>query len=143
MVVDPEGAVRLVNIKGVGNTGDGKGTFNSRNYEGMLERTPAPIPAQLAAGTREVKASNSPKFESAGGVSNLPSLGIQHVYFLIKENRTYDQVFGYIANGNGDPKLVFLWAGGDTEITTRWPNSTCCSIIFTPAAVSASMAISG
>jgi YVTN family beta-propeller protein len=107
MVIDPAGAVRLVNIKGVGNTADHKGTFNSHNYEGILEKIPAPVPAQIAAGTREVKASNSPKFETAGGVSNLPSLGIQHVFFIIKENRTYDQVFGDIPKGNGDPKLVF------------------------------------
>src|SRR6266446_1626651 len=107
MVVDPEGSVRLVNIKGVGNTSDHKGTFNSHQYEGMLEKIPAPLPAQISAGTREVKASNSPRFEAAGGVSNLPSLGIQHVFFIIKENRTYDQVLGDIPKGNGDPKLVF------------------------------------
>src|SRR5262249_34926729 len=102
MVVDPAGAVRLVNIKGVGSTLGKDGTYNSHNYEGMLEKIPEPIPAQLAAGTREVKAANSPKFEPAGGVSNLPSLGIQHVFFIIKENRTYDQVFGDLPKGNGD-----------------------------------------
>jgi hypothetical protein len=35
----------------------------------------------------------------------LSSLGIRHVFFIIKENRTYDQVFGDIAKGNSDPKL--------------------------------------
>ena len=107
MAVDPTGAVRLVNVKGVGNTAGKDGTFNSHNYEGVLEKIPAPVPAQVAAGTREVKAANSPKFEPAGGISNLPSLGIQHVFFIIKENRTYDQVLGDIPKGNGDPKLVF------------------------------------
>ncbi len=107
MVVDPQGAIRLVNIKGVGNTIGKDGTYNSHNYEGMLEKIPAPLPAQVAGGTREVKASNSPKFEPAGGVANLPSLGIQHVFFIIKENRTYDQVFGDMGKGNSDPKLVF------------------------------------
>src|SRR5947207_2733078 len=107
MAVDAEGGVRLVNIKGVGNTSDHKGTFNTHQYEGMLERIPAPVPAQVDAGTREVQAANSPQFEPAGGVSNLPSLGIQHVFFVIKENRTYDQVLGDIPKGNGDPKLVF------------------------------------
>jgi phosphoesterase family protein len=38
-------------------------------------------------------------------VANLSSLGIKHVFFIIKENRTYDQVFGDIAKANGDPKL--------------------------------------
>src|SRR5437870_2246243 len=107
MAIDAQGGVRLVNIKGVGATADQKGTFNSRQFEGMLEKIPAPAPAQVSAATREVQAANSPKFEPAGGVSNLPSLGIQHVFFIIKENRTNDQVLGDIAKGNGDPKLVF------------------------------------
>jgi YVTN family beta-propeller protein len=107
LAVDREGALRIINIKGVGNTGDRKGTFNSRQYEGSLVKIPAPAPAQIAAGTREVQAANSPKFEPAGGVANLSALGIQHVFFIVKENRTYDQVFGDIPKGNGDPKLVF------------------------------------
>ena len=31
---------------------------------------------------------------------------IKHVFYVIKENRTYDQVFGDVAQGNGDPSLV-------------------------------------
>ncbi len=31
---------------------------------------------------------------------------IQHVFYIIKENRTYDQVFGDMPQGNGDPTLV-------------------------------------
>jgi YVTN family beta-propeller protein len=106
IAIDRDGALRVLNIKGVGSTADKKGTFNSRQYEGSLERIPAVTPLQVRAGTREVKAANSPVFEPAGGVANLPSLGIQHVFFIIKENRTYDQVFGDIPKGNGDPKLV-------------------------------------
>jgi len=30
----------------------------------------------------------------------------KHVLYIIKENRTYDQVFGDISKGNGDPKLT-------------------------------------
>jgi len=30
---------------------------------------------------------------------------IQHVLYIIKENRTYDQVFGDLQQGNGDPQL--------------------------------------
>jgi hypothetical protein len=32
--------------------------------------------------------------------------GIKHVIFIIKENRTYDQVLGDLEPGNGDPSLV-------------------------------------
>ncbi|MFE4520093.1 alkaline phosphatase family protein, partial [Kitasatospora sp. NPDC056783] len=31
---------------------------------------------------------------------------IKHVFLIVKENRTYDQVFGDVAKGNGDPKLA-------------------------------------
>jgi YVTN family beta-propeller protein len=31
---------------------------------------------------------------------------IKHVFYIIKENRTYDQVFGDLSQGNGDPTLV-------------------------------------
>src|SRR5205085_6294035 len=31
---------------------------------------------------------------------------IKHVIYIIKENRTYDQVLGDIAGANGDPSLV-------------------------------------
>ena len=32
--------------------------------------------------------------------------GIQHVIFIIKENRTYDQILGDLEIGNGDPDLT-------------------------------------
>ncbi|WP_037605971.1 bifunctional YncE family protein/alkaline phosphatase family protein [Streptacidiphilus rugosus] len=31
---------------------------------------------------------------------------IKHVFLIVKENRTYDQVFGDVAKGNGDPALA-------------------------------------
>jgi YVTN family beta-propeller protein len=33
---------------------------------------------------------------------------IKHVLFVIRENRTYDQVFGDLKQGNGDPHLTFF-----------------------------------
>jgi hypothetical protein len=66
----------------------------------------APLPSQLAAGMREVRAANEPKFELLRGVDNLSALGIRHVVLIVKENRTYDQVFGDMPQGNGEPKLA-------------------------------------
>jgi YVTN family beta-propeller protein len=105
IAIDQEGALRVLNIKGVGNTANKQGTFNSRVFEGSLERMSAPTPLQVTAGTREVRAANGPVYEPAGGVANLPSLGIQHVFLIVKENRTYDQLFGDLPKGNNDPKL--------------------------------------
>jgi YVTN family beta-propeller protein len=113
IAVAPDGSLRVLNLKGTGNTANRTGTFNSRQYQGTLERIPAVTSAQIAAGTREVKAANSPKLEPAGGVSNLTSLGIRHVFLVVKENRTYDQVFGDIGKGNSDPKLT-MYGGNIT-----------------------------
>ena len=33
---------------------------------------------------------------------------IQHVIYIVKENRTYDQVFGDLGKGNGDPSLTLF-----------------------------------
>ena len=33
---------------------------------------------------------------------------IQHIIYIIKENRTYDQVFGDLAHANGDPRLTIF-----------------------------------
>ena len=33
---------------------------------------------------------------------------IQHVFYVIRENRTYDQVLGDVATGNGDPNLAIF-----------------------------------
>jgi DNA-binding beta-propeller fold protein YncE len=33
---------------------------------------------------------------------------IQHVFYILKENRTYDQILGDVAAGNGDAKLCFF-----------------------------------
>jgi YVTN family beta-propeller protein len=106
IAIEAKGGLRIVCIKGVGNTADNRGTFNSLQYEGALVSVPRLEPGQIAAGEREVRAANEPRFEPAGGIANLRSLGIRHVFFIIKENRTYDQVLGDIAKGDGDPKLV-------------------------------------
>ncbi len=108
LAIGADGDLRVINIKGVGNTSNGKGNFNSLQFEGSLLRIPQPAPVQLASGTREVVAANSPKYESAGGISNLTSLGIQHVFFIVKENRTYDQVLGDIGKGNSEPSLTMF-----------------------------------
>jgi len=105
LVVDKAGSLRVANIKGVGNTAYKAGVFQVLEFEGSLLNIPSPNPVQLAAGMREVRAANMPKFEPAGGVVNLASLGIRHVFLIIKENRTYDQILGDIAKGNGEPKL--------------------------------------
>ena len=46
----------------------------------------------------------APQPSAIPGRVGAPS-SITHVFFVIRENRTYDQVFGDIDRGNGDPSL--------------------------------------
>ena len=46
--------------------------------------------------------------DGADGAGSAPR--IKHVVFIIKENRTYDQVLGDLEVGNGDPHLAILGA---------------------------------
>ncbi|HEV8588562.1 MAG TPA: bifunctional YncE family protein/alkaline phosphatase family protein [Pyrinomonadaceae bacterium] len=48
--------------------------------------------------------SASPLFDMKRGLR----LPIKHIFYIIKENRTYDQVLGDLGRGNGDPKLTLF-----------------------------------
>ncbi|HTV91516.1 MAG TPA: alkaline phosphatase family protein [Verrucomicrobiae bacterium] len=50
-------------------------------------------------------------WQSAGVNSVLrPGGPIKHVFFILKENRSYDEVLGDVRAGNGDPKLTWFGA---------------------------------
>lgn len=59
----------------------------------------------LASSTAQVLANNRGLASSAKPFVNP---GIKHVFYIIKENRTYDQVLGDLAGGNGDPALTLF-----------------------------------
>jgi DNA-binding beta-propeller fold protein YncE len=101
--------LHIASVKGIGNDELKEapaGRHKSTVYEGILSSIPDPLPAQLAAGTREVAAAAKPRFAPNGGVRDLHKLGIEHVFFIIKENRTYDQVLSDLPKGNRDPSLL-------------------------------------
>jgi hypothetical protein len=78
---------------------------------GSLARLPlADIPANLAHYTREATEhnalrGNTDRVPFASGVNK-----IHHVIYIIKENRTFDQVFGDLGAGNGDPSIAMYGA---------------------------------
>ena len=92
---------------------------------GMVSTVSVPNDTELASYTRQTLA-NTPYHDSLldkpvrapkPGSSPIPSrVGdvspIKHVLYIIKENRTYDQVMGDIKKGNGDPRLTLF--GEDT-----------------------------
>jgi DNA-binding beta-propeller fold protein YncE len=74
---------------------------------GSLARIPlADVMANLASYTKQVVETNALR----GNGDRVPFTGgenkIHHVIYIIKENRTYDQVFGDLAEANGDASLT-------------------------------------
>jgi DNA-binding beta-propeller fold protein YncE len=61
---------------------------------------------QLADWTQQARA-NSPYRDAKLDEPN-PLPPIQHIIYIVKENRTYDQMLGDIKEGNGDPSLVLF-----------------------------------
>jgi YVTN family beta-propeller protein len=75
--------------------------------KGGLLSLPVPHGATLAALTRRVAAND--QFEAADGAAAVMQAvreHIKHVIYIIKENRTYDQVLGDVRAGNGDASLA-------------------------------------
>jgi YVTN family beta-propeller protein len=103
---------------------NGKGASRDWPYigttlSGALSIVPVPDDKQLAAYTATVYR-NCPYSDRLMGEATptthktvIPAkvgdpCPIKHVLYIIKENRTYDQVFGDIKGGNGDPSLVMF-----------------------------------
>ena len=81
--------------------------YNPAMAHGSLARIPLTgLKTNLPAWTQQVITSNAvqgnaDRISFADGEKK-----IHHVIYIIKENRTYDQVFGDIAWGNGDPSIT-------------------------------------
>jgi DNA-binding beta-propeller fold protein YncE len=74
---------------------------------GSLARIPlAGLGAELGAYTQQVLAGNRARGNTDHVEFAVGGNPIQHVIYIIKENRTYDQLFGDLGVGNGDPSLV-------------------------------------
>ncbi len=95
------------------------GQYSGQLLQGALSVIPMPNEAELKALTARVVAisaySDAHRLAPANppGASPIPKkVGdpspIKHVFYVIRENRTYDQIFGDIAAGNGDPTLTLF-----------------------------------
>jgi len=78
------------------------------SYRGTASVIPIPDAAQLAAYTLAVAGNNRLPLGAVQPSTPAWPYPIDHVVYIIKENRTYDQVFGDIPKGNGDPSLVMF-----------------------------------
>jgi len=99
--------VYVANSKGIGSRNATR-NFNVLNHPlGTFNIFPGRTVEQAAQAA--VAFSNDPFRDAAppsGSPRNLADLGIRHVFFIIKENRTYDQVLGDLGRGNGDKSLA-------------------------------------
>ena len=110
----------VANIKGEGSRTrkPGKLGWNTHLHRGSVSKIAIPDAASLKDYTAQVRADGrAPQILAAlekkrSGIKAVPvpvrpgePSAFEHVVYIIKENRTYDQVFGDIKEGNGDSKL--------------------------------------
>ncbi len=113
----------VANVKGLGalNQKITRQGHNSHDHLGSVSIIPVPNRKKLAAYTKQVEANNAlsqqltrTKSDTTG--SKLVPIPMypgeksvfKHVVYIIKENRTYDQVFGDMPQANGDTNLVMF-----------------------------------
>ncbi len=107
-VLDAAGEETLFvgNAKGIGARQD-PAPFNVRNFVSSITRLPASrIDTASSANAQQAAAAFLPVMDAQVATVNLAALGVQHVYLIVKENRTYDQVLGDLPAGNGAPGLA-------------------------------------
>jgi YVTN family beta-propeller protein len=116
------GQVVVAAQKGVGSLGapDANGGHTVYSDLGLVSTIPTPTAEQLPEFTKQVWANN--QWDAAlADLKKNPSQGkapvaiprrdgdpsaIKHVFMIVKENRTYDQVLGDDSRGNGDAALA-------------------------------------
>jgi DNA-binding beta-propeller fold protein YncE len=103
--------------KGVTGPNPGLTYFNQQDpnqyveelQKSYLQSFPIPSEQQLNGLTKQVAENNGFTAKLNGTEANLIrelQHRIKHVIYLVKENRTYDQILGDLDRGNGDPTLV-------------------------------------
>lgn len=115
----------VANVKGHGSLNDKKRPpekgKNSHDHLGSVSVIPIPNADELKKLTEKTNASNRLAYGLAGLEKARPDAKpvpvperhgepsvIEHVIYVIKENRTYDQVFGDMKEGNGDKELCIF-----------------------------------
>ncbi len=143
VVLDASANVLIVaNDKGIGTRNSfecdhGVCGYNTHQDDGTVSIVPVPNSATLATMTANVYEYNhwnrTANIESASGGSPTakpaaipakigdPSL-IKHVFLIVRENRTYDQILGDVTAGNGDASLAVFGDGSAAGGTPITPN---------------------
>ncbi len=95
--------------KGEGGHPNADKSYVADNVAGDVRSVAIPRDADLVAGAKAIASLGAP-FPGAAPPSTVVRAGgpIKHVIYVIKENRTYDQVLGDLTQADGDAKLVMF-----------------------------------
>src|SRR2546430_9811249 len=99
----------VANGKGQGSAANADGKYIGNVITGSVSIIPVPDSAGLARFTRQVYALSTysnPRVRAVVRPTARPP--VRHVVYVIRQNRTYDQVFGDVPTGNGDPALAIF-----------------------------------
>jgi YVTN family beta-propeller protein len=87
-------------------------TYIPQTLSGFVSVVDIPNPKQLSAYTGVVIGNipNGEKATTQDAKTDAENAfkNIKHIVYIIRENRTYDQVFGDLSEGNGDPRLCLF-----------------------------------
>ncbi|MEK6650498.1 MAG: alkaline phosphatase family protein [Bacteroidota bacterium] len=113
-----DGSILVLNGKGGRSLANPQKQYIGGLFPGSCSFIPFPSPDALEKHTKQVfantpyrqeqlavspHANDTPIPRTVGGASP-----IKHVFYIIRENRTYDQVFGDMKEGNGDTSLCIF-----------------------------------
>jgi YVTN family beta-propeller protein len=80
--------------------------YSGSMIKGSVQVVDVPSAAQLRRLTAAVRRNN--QVDARRRTKPAGAASIRHVIYVIKENRTYDQVFGDLPKGDGDPRLALF-----------------------------------
>jgi DNA-binding beta-propeller fold protein YncE len=107
----------VVNGKGMSSAANPKREYIAGLFQGTLSFIPTPsqedtrlYTARVYQNTPLTRDAKMNPWDDSNPIPKNQSLKspIKHVFYIVKENRTYDQVFGDIPTGNGDSSLCLF-----------------------------------
>jgi YVTN family beta-propeller protein len=120
-----EAKLFILSNKGMGagpNDKNGQRQYIGTLEYGSLASLPlAGLEQKLPNYTAEVVADNT---AALAGAPALPKIPVHHIFFIIRENRTYDEILGDLEGADGDPKLARYGEHGRASLEVKDVNVT-------------------
>ncbi len=106
----PLHTVLIADGKGEGGHANSDKSYVADNVTGTIRRLTIPTNAELTAGSQAMHVLGAQFAHIALPPDSVVRANgpIKHVIYIIKENRTYDQVLGDVTSADGDPALVMF-----------------------------------